>query len=60
MVGRKRKKGVWIKLLNENYYPFGDTPEYWYLCSKCSCKQDIKPFKYCPECGTRMEVQNDL
>lgn len=59
MVGRKKKIGTWVKLLNEYCCPFGDDPEYWYVCSRCSGKQE-KTSKYCPECGAKMEVQNDL
>ena len=46
----ERKTGKWI----ENDID----PEAWNFCSECG-EQSIDLYDYCPNCGAKMEVQND-
>ena len=30
----------------------------WYKCNKCKTKDIMKQFKYCPECGSKIDWKN--
>ena len=56
-------KGLGEEILNK--LPSVEKTGYWYdkgslscRCSECGCKSP-QEFKYCPNCGARMEVSDD-
>lgn len=52
----EQKRGKWIRCENPMYSPFDDSDQYTYRCTVCYKKND-KQTKYCPNCGTHMEVR---
>ena len=51
--------GTWLKINNPNYSPFDGTCGELSVCPFCGYKTMYKPHKFCPDCGARMEAEND-
>ena len=54
----ERKTGKWIEKNNPNYSPFDTSGEVTRVCSECGYSYAVRAyFRYCPNCGARMEVE---
>ena len=54
-----RPTGKWLKIHNPNYSPFDGTCGELSVCPFCGYKTSYKPHKFCPDCGARMEAENE-
>lgn len=64
LLEQEPKRGYWIKEENEFIVPsrFHPIKEIMSTCSICSARYigTHEDFKYCPNCGAKMEVKNDI
>ena len=54
--GRPLKAGHWVRVSIDKY---SEHAHYWYKCDLCG-KQHIGDTNFCPNCGAKMEVANEV
>ena len=54
--GRPLKTGHWVRVSIDKY---SEHAHYWYKCDLCG-KQHIGDTNFCPNCGAKMEVANEV
>ncbi len=51
-------RGRWFPIENEMYSPFDGSDQHKYVCSWCG-SVEWKRRKFCPECGARMNMEEE-
>lgn len=53
------KHGRWRKTNNPNYSPFDGSSEHLSICSNCAYSREQHDFLYCPNCGAKMDLEEE-